>query len=955
MNEPSFLRKRGNVGHGRRQATRTGPRLIAALVALFLLGLTASSGTSAAVGTTFTVDSTADTADASVGDGVCANAAGSCTLRGAIAESNASVDSKDTIAFTGSLSIALESELPEITDPVDIDGTTQPGCAGSPIVEVQGSSTPHNHQGLVLNAGDSTVCGLALNRLYIAIRISSSDNRIEGNFIGTDVAGAAALANENAGISVLSGARNHFEGNVISGNQGYGLDVSAFSSENVIQGNHFGTNATGTAALTNGGLDLQINSDNDVIGGTVAAARNVIAGNVLIGQTSTGALVRGNYFGTDETGGSALVPGGGLLQIQGAHSTIGGSEGITLGGPCTGACNVFANGLRLSAPFGEAGNHVVQGNFFGTDSSGMRALGGGWGVEIADSTDNLIGGTDPAERNLISGNALDGVLIANTSFRNRIVGNLIGTDASGTRPLPNGEGILCCGSGFGDDNTIEHNVIAFNRGEGVVIVGGPSFETVGNAILGNSIFANGDIGIDLGSGCCGNGPTQNDPGDEDAGPNGLQNFPVITGVSVDNEETTIEGTLNSRPDSTYHVELFRNSECDPSHFGEGETFLGSLDVSGDGSTFTVKYPVALSATEVVTSTATDSSNNTSEFSECLADLSITKSDDPDPIAVGVPLTYTIDVANDGPAPATAVRVTDTLPSDVTLTSITPSQGSCDESTVICTLGSIGRGGTARISIVVDPGSTPRTLTNTARVSSELRDPDESNNSAIATTQMVAEQPATIVVSKVTVPSPDPTDTSFGFTGGGGLSPASFSLKNGGSRTFADLVPRAGYSVAETTPSGWDSTGVCSDGSPVSNIDVAPGETVTCTFTNRKRGSVRLRKTTNGVVDPSKDISFVLTGPGLPSGGVSRSTFGDPDGVLDFGSGNLVPARMYKICEAPVPAGFTSFWRLDGVIVTPYNPDASKSPPEDLGTRCYDFQVSPGAGARVRGRQLPTRR
>ena len=49
----------------------------------------------------------------------------------------------------------------------------------------------------------------------------------------------------------------------------------------------------------------------------------------------------------------------------------------------------------------------------------------------------------------------------------------------------------------------------------------------------------------------------------------------------------------------------------------------------------------------------------------------------------------------------------------------------------------------------------------------------------------------------------------------------------------------------------------------------------------------------------------------------------------------------RICESPVPAGFTSFWKLDGVIVTPYNPDASKSPPEDLGTRCYDFQVSPG--------------
>ena len=76
-------------------------------------------------------------------------------------------------------------------------------------------------------------------------------------------------------------------------------------------------------------------------------------------------------------------------------------------------------------------------------------------------------------------------------------------------------------------------------------------------------------------------------------------------------------------------------------------------------------------------------------------------------------------------------------------------------------------------------------------------------------------------------------------------------------------------------------------------------------------------------------------------GSSRSTFGDQDGVLEFGSGNLIPGQTYKICETPVPAGFTSFWKLDGVIVTPYNPDASKSPPEDLGTRCYDFKVAPG--------------
>jgi len=61
----------------------------------------------------------------------------------------------------------------------------------------------------------------------------------------------------------------------------------------------------------------------------------------------------------------------------------------------------------------------------------------------------------------------------------------------------------------------------------------------------------------------------------------------------------------------------------------------------------------------------------------------------------------------------------------------------------------------------------------------------------------------------------------------------------------------------------------------------------------------------------------------------------------FGSMNLVPSQTYRICESPVPAGFTSFWKLDGAIVTPLNPDASRVPAEDLGTRCYDFRVTPG--------------
>ena len=199
----------------------------------------------------------------------------------------------------------------------------------------------------------------------------------------------------------------------------------------------------------------------------------------------------------------------------------------------------------------------------------------------------------------------------------------------------------------------------------------------------------------------------------------------------------------------------------------------------------------------------------------------------------------------------------------------------------------------------------------------------------------------VVVDKVTNPSSDPQSFSFDASGG---SYADFSLTDAATPNSQELATGK-YAVSETVPSGWDLTSAtCTssigDTETPGNIELDAGETVACTFTNTKRGSVTLKKTTNGVVDPSKDINFVLTGPGLPTAGITRSTFGDQDGVLDFGTGNLIAGQTYKICESPVPAGFTSFWKLDGVIVTPYNPDASRSPPEDLGTRCYDFSVAP---------------
>ncbi len=201
----------------------------------------------------------------------------------------------------------------------------------------------------------------------------------------------------------------------------------------------------------------------------------------------------------------------------------------------------------------------------------------------------------------------------------------------------------------------------------------------------------------------------------------------------------------------------------------------------------------------------------------------------------------------------------------------------------------------------------------------------------------------LVIRKLT----DTGDTSESFLFSQlGACVASYTLTHNQSRDPACVAPAGSpVTVLEAGTSDWKLTDIsCDKGNPTVDlaarrlqISLLAAETITCTFTNTQRGAMTLRKTMNGVVDPSKSITFVLTGDGLPADGMPRSTLGDQDGVLEWPS--LIPGQ-YKVCETPVPAGFTSFWKLDGMIVTPSNPDASGTPPEDLGNRCYDFTIAP---------------
>jgi len=285
-----------------------------------------------------------------------------------------------------------------------------------------------------------------------------------------------------------------------------------------------------------------------------------------------------------------------LVQISGANK----SDFFT--GLTVSAQNSVVKGLVINR-FAEqdaisvrpqATNVRIEGNFLGTDPSGTTARGSDVGVFILGASDNTVGGTTLASRNLISGNNAAGVIIngdATLSGRadgNEVRGNLIGTQKDGLKPLANGQ-------------------------EGVILIGG---DAQGNSILSNSIFANGHIGINLQGGIEGSaGSTANDPGDADLGPNGLQNKPSLGSAKTVSGKTTIKGTLSSRPGATYTLQFFSN----PSGTNQGRRLIGQktgLAVGGSGSaSFTFSPATAVPAGQTVTATATNEfSGDTSEFS-----------------------------------------------------------------------------------------------------------------------------------------------------------------------------------------------------------------------------------------------------------------------------------------------------------------------------------------------------
>jgi parallel beta-helix repeat protein len=553
-----------------------------------------------------------------------------------------------------------------------------------------GTDSIPNGNGILLSGASNTIIGgnnagarnvISGNKLAgIAMAYSGTrNNSVKGNYIGVDLSGTQILSNYT-GIYIKSNANSNIIGgstagerNIISGNIEMGLCIESADS-NVIIGNYIGPDKTGIVALKLGtdslvqanGLYFNSNAKYNIAGGYNAGDRNVISGNRiyghdLYGNSSYNSTI-GNYIGVDATGNVAMPNATGICVDGGSNH------------------NPFINNvLSGNVAYGifivttGTGYNELKGNIIGLNAAGTDTVPNQSGLLLGGGTkNNVIGGTTATDRNIISGNRFDGILVADTTTMNNVIkGNYIGTDITGSIAKPNYIGV-----GFAtkpSHNNVENNVISGNDyigliiyercdsnlvfsnkigvaadgtsdlgngGAGVVIakasrlnsigavgkgniiayndsvgIGIVDTNTINNFISANTIFSNGIMGIDIFP----YGVNPNDAGDIDLGSNERMNYPVIQNVFLDwfTGKTTVTGTMdytiNGGPVGVY-LQFFKSDGANMFGHGDAIEYVGdTIIVNGSGNW---SYTTAgFAAGDVVTATATDMNGNTSEFAQ----------------------------------------------------------------------------------------------------------------------------------------------------------------------------------------------------------------------------------------------------------------------------------------------------------------------------------------------------
>lgn len=430
------------------------------------------------------------------------NDAGAGSLRAAILAANLHAG-PDVITINTTGTITLLSHMPDITDPVTIDG----GLSGPSLV-INGKNGINNYNVLVIQSGGSgsIIKGLVFQNSYWGIWLNNASNcKIQGCYIGTNSTGTAAASNAYSGIEINGGSNNTIggtnagEGNVISGNQDCGIKIINGGTGNVILGNYIGTDAAGAVAIPNSNHGVAIlASSGNTIGGTSAASKNVISGNDQYGISIENALnpnsILGNYIGTNAAGSAAVANKKfGIL--------VDGSPGTVIGGTAAGSGNIVSGNTfsGISLVNGSTGI-AIQGNYIGVGADGSTAIENkDQGIYIVGCNNNTIGGNVVGARNIISGNTTYGIHIENASGI-VISGNYVGLNSGGTTKVSNKWiGVYLNGvtsSTIGGNTEADRNVVSGNDDYQVQLYNGSSNNLIKNNYIG--LNAAGTAGIQNG-------------------------------------------------------------------------------------------------------------------------------------------------------------------------------------------------------------------------------------------------------------------------------------------------------------------------------------------------------------------------------------------------------------------------------------------------------------------------
>jgi len=577
-----------------------------AVFAIMILGclLMPAPQPARAADTYLDVNSTGDGSDAVLGNGICATSGGLCTLRAAIEESNATPAIHEIIRFNIPNVGPHIIYVPEDSDfpPVRSASIIGPNLNNLAAIVIDGNGVANSAFSIVSNTGGA-VSGLRIQNFdYTAIAVlGAQDITIANNIL---------LNNKNLGGI-----------HIREGNSGYIRIV----------GNIIGVNPDDDSRQANGkGIYIHIeplDTVNIMIGGALLEERNIISGSnshniyILNARMEYPIRIQGNYIGTDPTGTLPIPNGSGVV---GSGIEIINSYGVIVGGSTPGEGNLISGNSGAGVNIDSCAQITIKGNQMSTNASGSASIpNGSHYTSLADVY------ADNSQLITVEDNVLLEGLIFSTDgdgfgvSESTVFNNKIGITDSGVvrSSFVARRGLYF--KGTTDTTASVNGITGFETGIQVDVNSGVTLRQ-------NKIWGNQGLGIDLVSAIA--GVTPNDNLDADSGPNGLQNFPVITGITKTNIGGAIyvdvAGTYHSQASTNYRIELFNSVACDANGYGEGQKYIANRNVTTDASgnvnwsvTNLLYYPTLDLIGRCFTATATQVINptgpvlgNTSEFS-----------------------------------------------------------------------------------------------------------------------------------------------------------------------------------------------------------------------------------------------------------------------------------------------------------------------------------------------------